>query len=146
MMRLLDHDPELGLDLLETPEVMTRIFHEVLDEKLKPGHPTILQDLLIHCRFFNFPQVLESVFLKFVPRSIHAGRLVSFKGTVTRTGLLKLYEAKKRFVCGRCNEIIEVDFDVTTGGYPKPSQCTGKDDDENCRSYTFKEFSTLKAL
>ncbi|KAI8929498.1 MCM2/3/5 family-domain-containing protein [Entophlyctis helioformis] len=59
-----------------------------------------------------------------VPRSADVGRLVFFKGTVVRTGLVKMMETVRRYVCAACEREFDVGYDVEQfNAVPRPVRC-----------------------
>lgn len=60
-----------------------------------------------------------------VPRTKDIGRLVSLKGTITRTGPVKLLERSKMYVCVKCKSELKSLYDYEEGGISLP-ECCGK--------------------
>lgn len=49
--------------------------------------------------------------------------LISFAGTVTRTGMVKMVTKEKRFKCKRCATDFTVPYSFSAGDIPKPIKC-----------------------
>ncbi|KAJ1558202.1 DNA helicase mcm9 [Nowakowskiella sp. JEL0078] len=54
-----------------------------------------------HVRITRVPPVQEIIRTR-IPRSADIGRLISLKGTVIRTGMIKMLESQRRFECLKC--------------------------------------------
>ncbi|KAJ3318966.1 DNA helicase mcm9 [Boothiomyces sp. JEL0866] len=73
---------------------------------------------------------LNSAFEEFhftrVPKTQDKGRIITFRGTVIRTGMVKMLELEKQFKCLKCGEILKSSFDIYQYNIiPKPN-CCGK--------------------
>ncbi|KAJ1719235.1 DNA helicase mcm9, partial [Coemansia biformis] len=72
-----------------------------------------------------------------VPGSQDVGRLLSVSGTVIRTGLVKMMETRRTYVCTRCRGEFSVDAELEQYSYiPRPTRCLAPGD-EYCASTTF---------
>ena len=83
-------------------------------------------------------------FFERIPTANSLGRLVSLRGTVIRTGGLKMQEFSKEWECTRCKtrQYTSVD-DYQYGNIPKPVVCFGNtDDDVVCKNLKFSEISS----
>ncbi|KAJ2854583.1 DNA helicase mcm9 [Coemansia erecta] len=59
-----------------------------------------------------------------VPGSTEAGKLISFTGTVVRSGAVKMMETFRKFQCTRCRGMFDVHAEVEQYGYiPRPTRC-----------------------
>ncbi|KAJ3091918.1 hypothetical protein HK102_012590 [Quaeritorhiza haematococci] len=83
-----------------------------------------------------------------IPRSADVGRFISMKGTVIRTGMVKMLETQRLFECTKCSHRFVVNYDREQYNMiPKPNVCPGRLDDDNelgepCPSNKFKEIPT----
>ncbi|KAJ2384724.1 DNA helicase mcm9 [Coemansia sp. RSA 2603] len=73
-----------------------------------------------------------------VPGSLEAGRLVSFSGTVIRSGAVKMLETHRTFECGTCRGRFRVLAEIEQYGYiPKPTRCMVEGGEAPCKSTVF---------
>ncbi|KAK7809526.1 putative dna helicase mcm9, partial [Quercus suber] len=110
---LMDDDPPLAQSLFSQPTDHLRLFddaalwaHEIVlgDLKLK-GHKSVVEKKFIHVRVNisgsplecpgTFPRI-GSVRVK------HRGILLTLKGTVIRSGAIKMYEGERWYMCQKC--------------------------------------------
>ena len=79
-------------------------------------------------------------FFERIPTANSLGRLVSIRGTVIRTGGLKMQEYSKEWECTRCKtkQFTFVD-DHQYGNIPKPVTCHGIVDEVPCKNLKFTE-------
>lgn len=74
-----------------------------------------------------------------VPKAEDLGKLVFFKGTCVRAGMIKMLETTKQFTCDKCNALISVDYDPEQYNLiPRPLKCPG-DSRETCSGTRFTE-------
>lgn len=79
-------------------------------------------------------------FFERVPTASSLGRLVSIRGTVIRTGGLKMQEYCKEWECTRCKSRQSTLInDHQYGTIPKPVICTGVVDEVPCKNLKFVE-------
>ncbi|KAJ3290970.1 DNA helicase mcm9 [Borealophlyctis nickersoniae] len=99
---------------------------------------------LCHVRIDRCPQISAEIVRSRVPRSEDVGRLVVFKGTVIRTGMVKMLETRKIFECAKCKGRFEVMYDREQHNrIPKPQVCRAAPGDVlACESNKFREIST----
>ena len=114
--------------LLESPLETLPLLHKAVQtyqRQLQTAENSVKQHVQI--RFTDLPPIGdEQVLLKLVPKSRSIGRFVAFDGTVTRTGLMKMYEKCRRYECDKCHNIIWVEFDLSVNDFPKRTVCNGK--------------------
>jgi DNA helicase MCM9 len=57
-------------------------------------------------------------------RSEDVGRFVAISGTVIRTGMLKMLQTSKQFICQKCKNTFTVQYSREQyNSIPKPTQC-----------------------
>lgn len=108
---LLDSDPELGHCMLREPLKMLDLFSKALvahQAKLCPPQCTVKP--IVHARVNWLPSVHRKANISSI-RSHDVGSFVQFSGTVVRSGMLQVLEAKRVFLCGnqKCNQPIVID-------------------------------------
>ncbi|KAI8326304.1 mcm domain-containing protein [Martensiomyces pterosporus] len=73
-----------------------------------------------------------------IPGSEDIGRLLSVAGTVIRTGLVKMMETHRAYVCGKCRASFMVEAEIEQYSYiPKPTRCLAPNTEAHCNSTTF---------
>ena len=79
-----------------------------------------------------------------VPRCDDVGRLVFFKGTVIRTGMVKMLETYRMFECGGCGKMFKVMYDREQyNAITKPTKCLAEPlTDPPCDGNKFELIST----
>ncbi|KAJ3332367.1 DNA helicase mcm9 [Blyttiomyces sp. JEL0837] len=78
----------------------------------------------VHVRCIELPVSLAECHFSRVPRSSEIGRLISFVGTVIRTGMVKMLETKKYYDCGTCKTRFAMSYDREQyNQIPKPAKC-----------------------
>lgn len=68
---------------------------------------------------------LTEITLPKIPRSKDLGRLISLKGTITRSGPVKLLEITKTYECLKCKSTLESSYNYEDAIIKLP-QCCGK--------------------
>ncbi|KAI8814002.1 MCM2/3/5 family-domain-containing protein [Cladochytrium replicatum] len=129
--------PTVFLPLLDRGAQVAQ--HRVMRDSDIAKHLKVKEHL--HVRLTRAPPVKEIVRVR-IPRSEDVGRLVSLKGTVTRTGLVQMLESVKKYECSKCKRQFPVasereQFNVV----PKPTKCGAIPAKEGCESGKFKEVS-----
>lgn len=86
-------------------------------------------------------------FFERIPTASSLGRLLSIRGTVIRTGGLKMQEYSKEWECTRCKtkQSTFVD-DHQYGNIPKPVTCTGTVDELPCKNLKFTEVNSTTSI
>ncbi len=97
-------------------------------------------------RFTGLP-ITPWTFFERIPSVNSLGRLVSIRGTVIRTGALKMQEFSKVWECTRCKsrQSTYVD-DHQFGIIPKPVNCNGHVDGTCCKNLKFNELQNSESL
>ena len=145
LIEIFDWDPDLGEECLMRPMK----FLEAFEEAIQRAQPRFL---LIHeypdrlrlkskilPRFTALP-LTPWTFFERIPTANSLGRLLSIRGTVIRTGGLKMQEYSKEWECTRCKtkQFTFVD-DHQYGNIPKPVICVGIVDEIPCKNLKFVE-------
>ena len=97
-------------------------------------------------RFSGLP-LTPWTFFERIPTVNSLGRLISVRGTVVRTGSLKMQEFSKEWECTRCKskQFTFVD-DHQFGIIPKPVTCTGHVDGNPCKHLKFNEIHSAESM
>ncbi len=83
---------------------------------------------------------MTDVYTTKIPRSIDVGRFLFIKGTVIRTGTIKMLDTKKIYTCGTCKKNFAMRNDPEQFNViPKPFKCFAPQDDQECTGSKFKE-------
>lgn len=124
-------------------------FLESFEEAIQRAQPRIL---LVH-EFPNRLRVKPKILARFtalpltpwtfferIPTASSLGRLLSVRGTVIRTGSLKMQEFSKEWECTRCKtkQVTFID-DHQYGNILKPVTCSGIVDEVACKNVKFNE-------
>ncbi|PIK48566.1 putative DNA helicase MCM9 [Apostichopus japonicus] len=89
----------------------------------------------VHARLTGLPACPELIRTT-MPRSIDVGKFLSLSGTVIRTGMVKMLEYEKEFICSRCRHIFSVQASFERFySECRPQRCTNP---EGCGSTQFK--------
>eukprot|EP00871_Galdieria_phlegrea_P005924 jgi/Galph1/819/GphlegSOOS_G5461.1 len=94
----------------------------------------------VHVRPFHLPQD-PLLYKKNVSslRSSDIGHLISFRGTVIRTGSVLMRETQRTYQCTKCKHRFIVHSDITRGGrFELPTICPSASLEEPCRSTAFQ--------
>lgn len=152
IIELFDWNPDLGEECLLRPIK----FLESFEEAIQNAQPRFL---LVHeypdrlrlkskilPRFTALP-LTPWTFFERIPTANSLGRLLSVRGTVIRTGGLKMQEYSKEWECTRCKtkQFTFVD-DHQYGIIPKPVICTGVVDEVPCKNLKFSEIISLNSM
>eukprot|EP01127_Copromyxa_protea_P016935 TRINITY_DN5123_c1_g1_i1.p1 TRINITY_DN5123_c1_g1~~TRINITY_DN5123_c1_g1_i1.p1 ORF type:complete len:1057 (-),score=254.83 TRINITY_DN5123_c1_g1_i1:27-2912(-) len=87
-----------------------------------PEHPPTKKSKF-HARIFNLP-VSSEISKGTLPRACDIGRFVSVRGTVIRTGTVKMLESKRNYKCGMCQMEFEKEADLSSHDpFPPPTKC-----------------------
>ena len=133
-----------GIIIYEKPE----LYLQMLDMAAVEAQTELCQDgeysrnfvvkRNVHVRLIGALGVEEFVRNK-VPKTGDVGRLVTFIGTVTRTGAMKMVVTQKLFTCNKCNAPVKQTYDRNQYNLiDKPTKCPG-DRQEQCNSTKFTE-------
>ena len=145
VLELFDYDPVLGEGCLMDPLMYLRAFVEAIyqcQSRLIASHPfpeRLIEKELILPRLTCLPITPWSYYER-IPTVHSLKRLISFRGTVVRTGGLKLQEYSKEWECSKCktrqNTFVD---DHQYGIIPKPSSCSGCINGTSCKNTKFQE-------
>lgn len=104
------------------------------------GKPCVLP------RFTGLP-ITPWTFFERIPSVDSLNRLISIRGTIIRTGSLKMQEFSKEWECTRCKsrQSTFVD-DHQFGIIPKPIICNGHVDGSSCKNLKFNEIHSSESL
>ncbi|KAJ1720360.1 DNA helicase mcm9 [Coemansia erecta] len=135
---LIESNHELGQGVLEKPSLYLPWLSQALVQAqrrlLAPGLAVRERAVVRVGNAPNTPLVVRTR----VPGSLEAGRLVSFSGTVIRSGAVKMLETHRTFECGTCRGRFRVLAEIEQFGYiPKPTRCMVEGGEEACRSTAF---------
>ncbi|KAJ2778707.1 DNA helicase mcm9 [Coemansia interrupta] len=135
---LIESNHELGQGVLEKPSVylpgLSRALVLVQQKLAAPGLTVRARAVVRVGNAPNTPLVVRTR----VPGSLEAGRLVSFSGTVIRSGAVKMMETHRTFECGTCRGRFRVLAEIEQFGYiPRPTRCMVAGGEEPCRSTAF---------
>ncbi|EME32154.1 minichromosome maintenance family (MCM) [Galdieria sulphuraria] len=146
---LLEFDQELFTNLVMEPEIYLPVFEDAIrlyeDEMLqKVGDDAVLYGYTfkehIHVRPYHLPED-PLLYKKNVSslRSSDVGHLISFRGTVIRTGSVLMRELQKTYQCSKCKHRFIVYSDITRGGkFELPTFCPSPSLEEPCRSNSYQ--------
>lgn len=149
---MFDWNPDLGEECLMRPQKFIKSFEEAIASAqprlmLSHEYPDRLRmKSRIFPRFSGLP-LTPWTFFERIPTASSLGRLLSIRGTVIRTGGLKMQECSKEWECNRCKtrQVTLVD-DHQYGQIPKPVVCFGIVDDVPCKNIKFNEVSPLTSF
>ncbi|KAJ3268907.1 DNA helicase mcm9 [Terramyces sp. JEL0728] len=98
--------------------VQQELIEELTEKLVKKKHVFVRLSLNSAFEEFHFTRV---------PRTQDKGRIITFRGTVIRTGLVKMLELEKQFKCQKCGEITKSSFDIYQYNIiPRPACCKAK--------------------
>ena len=127
-------EPELYLDLLDKACVEAQM--ELCQDGEYSRNFVLKRN--VHVRLVGAIGVEEFIRNK-VPKTGDVGRLVTFIGTVTRTGAMKMVVTQKLYTCNKCNAPVRQFYDKSQYNLiDKPFKCPG-DRQESCNSTKFTE-------
>ncbi|KAL6046136.1 DNA helicase mcm9 [Balamuthia mandrillaris] len=150
-LELLDYDPALAHLVIAQPLKMLPIFdeavlecqHFLVKEQEESGMgefsiPRIFKPN-VHVRMFEMMQNCSATTKPKLPRSSDIGSFIEVRGTVIRTGTIKMLEWRREMQCSRCKHIVHVTADPEQGNvFPKIIKCPNPDKDPPCNGKTFK--------
>ncbi|KAI8873047.1 MCM-domain-containing protein [Ramicandelaber brevisporus] len=117
LLGLLDSDPALASQIISFPtQYLQRLDQAayIAQEQLRKQSP-VFKDCdskqNVHVRLANVPMVPGIVRMG-IPRSNAVGRLVAITGTVIRTGIVKMMETAKMWMCTKCKNTFPVKTDI----------------------------------
>ncbi|GMH35438.1 hypothetical protein BSKO_03306 [Bryopsis sp. KO-2023] len=105
----------------------------------------------VHVRLHNLPFALDQSPSEWNPgiggvRCRHAGKLLSFVGTITRMGEIKMLESRRDYQCEKCKHEFVVEANIDIGGAMQlPSICPSKRGDP-CDGTSFKQLQGEQQL
>ncbi|CAD7698233.1 unnamed protein product, partial [Ostreobium quekettii] len=76
----------------------------------------------------------------------HVGRLLSFTGTVVRTGVVKIFESQRLYECSKCRHRFVVDAQIELGGFVELPLVCPSQRDRPCGCSTFKHLEEVQVL
>uniref|UniRef100_A0A164VRU8 Probable DNA helicase MCM9 n=1 Tax=Daucus carota subsp. sativus TaxID=79200 RepID=A0A164VRU8_DAUCS len=116
------------------------MYKEILRKELKSLRNASVKDY-VHVRInicgspLEFPETFPSIGRV---RVKHRGILLTLKGTVIRSGAIKMVEGDRTFECRRCKHRFKVSPELETGNsVPKPTFCPSEKQ-KYCESTSFK--------
>ncbi|WOH04901.1 hypothetical protein DCAR_0624313 [Daucus carota subsp. sativus] len=144
---LLDSNPKLANSVFNQPALYLPKFdkgakeaQEILRKELKSLRNASVKDY-VHVRInicgspLEFPETFPSIGRV---RVKHRGILLTLKGTVIRSGAIKMVEGDRTFECRRCKHRFKVSPELETGNsVPKPTFCPSEKQ-KYCESTSFK--------
>ncbi|ORX72320.1 MCM-domain-containing protein [Linderina pennispora] len=129
MHLLIEYDHKLAVMVLESPTRYLPLFSQACTtaqtrakqrSHLSPEF-TVKEDVQV--RITHLPNHPSLVRMK-IPGSEDIGKLVSISGTVIRTGVVKMMETQRLYVCGKCRGSFMMPAEVEQYNYiPKPTRC-----------------------
>lgn len=145
LLDLLDFNQQLGTLLIHQPEQLMPLFADALSaiqqHQIKTSEDRYSM-ILKPCVFPRLvvPPTCESVCKPNVSsiRSSDVGSLVSVRGTVIRTGLIKMLESQREYECSKCKHTFKVfaDLHQQNSSLAAPSACPSVGA-KTCRSTSF---------
>jgi len=146
LLSLLDFSQQLGTLLIHNPNALLPLFNEALlnvaNRRLTESddHHFMFAKELLHVRLV-VPPTCDSVCKRNISsiRSRDVGGIVSVRGTVTRTGAVKMLEAEREYVCGKCQHRFKVfaDLDMQNCSISPPTACPSTNHVKPCKSSVF---------
>ncbi|KAJ1933290.1 DNA helicase mcm9, partial [Linderina macrospora] len=142
MHLLIEYDHKLAVMVLESPTRYLPLFNQACvtaqtgakQRSELPSELTVKEDVQV--RVTHLPNHPSLVRMK-IPGSEDIGKLVSISGTVIRTGVVKMMETQRLYVCGKCRGSFMVPAEVEQYNYiPKPTRCMVPSE-EFCNSTSF---------
>ncbi|KAL1812126.1 hypothetical protein ACET3Z_022191 [Daucus carota] len=144
---LLDSNPKIANSVFNQPALYLPKFdkgakeaQEMLRKELKSLRNASVKDY-VHVRInicgspLEFPETFPSIGRV---RVKHRGILLTLKGTVIRSGAIKMVEGDRTFECRRCKHRFKVSPELETGNsVPKPTFCPSEKQ-KYCESTSFK--------
>lgn len=120
VLKLIHVDSQLGNLFLHKPEKIILFIKELLlEHKNNINQRNSIQNGFLKENFSikitNIP-IIEGIVIKEVPSVKDIGNLVSFKGTVVRTGITKIISQQSKYLCRNCGEKTIVEADDTRYG------------------------------
>ncbi|KAJ2354772.1 DNA helicase mcm9 [Coemansia erecta] len=130
MHELIEFNHELAMLLLETPTKYLPLFnHACVAAQRTLRQATAISEAICAVKegaqvrithLPNHPALQRTR----IPGSDDVGRLLSISGTVIRTGLVKMMETHRIYVCAKCRGAFSVDAEIEQYNYiPKPTRC-----------------------
>jgi DNA helicase MCM9 len=152
MQYLLDHNPTLGMLLLQHPnrlmsladQAIQTVQKEWLDSDAHRNSSSLQWSLKdkVYCRIQDMPPIpqLRKPNISCL-RSTDVGGLLEVSGTVIRTGMVKLLERTKTYTCGssRCKHKFTVSADLMQGNILIPPTACPSNTGNLCKSTTFQQ-------
>lgn len=107
--------PVLDDALLDIQRSILETHERAIEMTLKPN---------IHARLHGFGSNLETVHRNTMPRANDVGKFLSLSATVIRTGLVKMLEVSKKYMCCKCQNTFYSQADRKQYNMvPKPVKC-----------------------
>ncbi|GJQ09327.1 hypothetical protein GpartN1_g1118.t1 [Galdieria partita] len=132
-------DPEIFLPVFEDA---VRLYEDEVLQKV--GDDAVLYGYTfkenIHIRPYRLPED-PLLYKKNVSslRSSDVGHLISFRGTVIRTGSVLMRELQRTYQCNKCKHRFIIYSDITRGGkFELPTFCPSPNLEEPCRSASYQ--------
>lgn len=136
----MDWNEELGEECLDVPLKVIPRFTEAIQAaqvKLAAGNPRLIPKSRAQARFWSLPLTPWTLFER-LPSAKSVHRLISFRGTVTRVGGVRMQELSKQWECTKCGWRGESMADDWIGGViPKLQVCGGEVDGISCKNTKF---------
>jgi len=145
---LFEYDEDLFNNLVMEPETYLSFFEDAVrlyedDILQKVGNDAVIYGYTfkenIHIRPYHLPED-PLLYKKNVSslRSSDVGHLISFRGTVIRTGSILMRELQRTYECSKCKHRFVVYSDITRGGkFELPAFCPSPNLEEPCRSTSY---------
>ncbi|KAJ3377765.1 DNA helicase mcm9 [Lobulomyces angularis] len=119
---------------------------ELIKDRLKEDMSQLRVKFNLHLRIdCQGLMHINQIFRTKVPKCTDIGKFISFKGTVVRTGMVKMLETRKLYECGKCSTLVSQSYDREQyNSIPKPIICTAGSAPgaEPCDSTKFKMIAT----
>jgi DNA helicase MCM9 len=144
VLSVLNFNQQLGTLLIHFPESIIQFLNKALmsvQNRLLEKSPYLgtAKDK-IFARLVGASMLGESVVKPSISslRSDDAGRLVVIRGTVVRTGQVKMLESSRTYICSKCQFKFKVcaDLDLQLATLSPPSVCRS-DGEKQCKSTSF---------
>ncbi|KAJ1962793.1 DNA helicase mcm9 [Dipsacomyces acuminosporus] len=148
MHSLIEFNYEIAVLVLESPTKYLPLLNSAcVASQAKIKQATSLSTALsvsekVQVRITHLPNHPSLIRTK-IPGSEDIGRLLSITGTVIRTGLVKMMETHRTYVCGKCRASFMVEADVEQCNViPKPTRCLAHNAEAFCNSTTFHQVTS----
>lgn len=147
-LELYEANMQLGALLIRYPKRMLQLFDEAVSSFqdtliIHNPRPGMKKKTKFHVRISNLPLNPETT-KGVLPRSIDIGLLVAVRGTVIRTGPVKMLEWKRSYRCTRCKHEFEMEANIENSNpFPSPTMCPSGLDPP-CNSHSFLAISQGK--